>query len=159
MDYCYITYRYSGPFTGDDAYRTAYDDIGGGHPGTCQHGSPFVRTSNPTNNALSSGTWYFMACVFDGSTLTTYIDGKWSGDSSSGSLTGNTDPIIIASDTDGGTQDFDGAIDDVRYYSRALTHNEVMSLYNTANSITASEETATPEYGLQFCNGTGWTGF
>jgi len=87
---------------------------------------------------VDDGQWHHVAGVFDNGTLATYVDGHLEGSALGGSTfgTGNTRYGFVgqcseAEEFDGLTGDpwrFDGDLDDVRIYSRALSQGEVGTL-------------------------------
>lgn len=94
-----------------------------------------------TNDVLSNGTWTYVTCVFDGtasgnsSRLKMYINGEnqtltYSGTvpSSTQSTTSNARIASTANDQ----LFFNGVIDEVRIYERALSQTEVKSLYESS---------------------------
>ncbi|MBN2018874.1 MAG: LamG domain-containing protein [Sedimentisphaerales bacterium] len=86
-------------------------------------------------NALTAGAWYHIAGVRSGNTLNVYVNGQ-SGMPGSGTLTGtiSSDNLKIGALLCSGapvTSFFDGVIDDVRIYSRALSAEEVWQLYQS----------------------------
>jgi type II secretory pathway pseudopilin PulG len=108
----------------------------GSNPGTAYG---FARKNDNTTYAwansssvLSLGTWNFIAYVYDGDTVKIYANG--------GSTTypsGNTPSIYNAAKNvnlgrESGTSSyaFNGYMDDVRIYNRALSMAEISSLYN-----------------------------
>lgn len=87
--------------------------------------APWI-TSNPFTAYLNN-QWHMLTITYNGSTIVAYIDGilfetalndhfTWSGDYNTATYFGN-----------GG---FNGKMDNIRTYSRALTHDEVRALYN-----------------------------
>ena len=83
---------------------------------------------------VSANTWHHIAGVYDGSTLTCYLDGVANG-SVSGSpvLTDNGVPINIGRRAAGGVK-LNGQLDDIRIYDRALSASEITDLYSLGNS-------------------------
>ncbi|MGH9897039.1 MAG: LamG-like jellyroll fold domain-containing protein, partial [bacterium] len=91
-----------------------------------------------TNTALApvaDGTWRHVFVVEDRdaeNTLFLYVDGVLRGSKSLSGLTGSTDstiPLRIGTNDGGaGAEFFNGAIDDARVYSRALSASEVQAL-------------------------------
>lgn len=78
----------------------------------------------------TTGGWHFMAGVYDGTNCYVYLDGIERGKTAaSGAITTTTEPLQIgrALTVFSG---FNGKIDDVRYYGRALSSNEQMTIYN-----------------------------
>jgi beta-galactosidase len=84
--------------------------------------------------ALSAGTWYHVAGVFDAQarTMTVYLDGKVIGARSvSHSIIHDAAaPFILGADVKSGVADqhFDGQLDDWRVYGRALAAGEIEAL-------------------------------
>ena len=89
-----------------------------------------------TTETLNVGQWYHVAMVYDRSSLTNdtifYIDGvaatvtENSAPTGSNTSDGSADLLIGA---DGGGNNFDGAMDDIRIYNRALSAAEIGELY------------------------------
>ena len=105
----------------------------GGLPGTGWQGCDGVTTLNGT-------TWNLLTATWDGSIMKTYINGRLEGVNSSA-------PAGPIDDYSGGnlrigmkwSHDpawFQGAIDDVRIYNRALSADEVQQLYNIPEPAT-----------------------
>ena len=81
---------------------------------------------------LSANTWYHVVGTYDGATARIYVNGALDGSNDFVSTgTGNTDPLMIGG-RDNNTDMFDGAIDDVRLYDRALSDSEVSAMYQAA---------------------------
>jgi len=108
-----------------------------GNGGGANSGS---RESKFGNTALKSRQWYHVACVIRGADdMDLYIDGVDDGGSYSG--TGSTlfyDTTAgikhtIGIDTGGTDEFFDGRLDDVRVYNRALSKSEIERLYDIGN--------------------------
>ena len=89
------------------------------------NGSRSWRTANPTTSYLNN-QWHMITITYNGSTATLYMDGvlfettnivgfTWDGYYSSATYFGNA---------------FNGKMDNIRTYSRALTQDEVRALYN-----------------------------
>ena len=81
---------------------------------------------------LSANTWYHVVGTYDGATARIYVNGTLDGSNDFVSTgTGNTDPLMIGG-RDNNTDMFDGAIDDVRLYDRALSDSEISAMYQAA---------------------------
>ncbi|PIV54789.1 hypothetical protein COY52_13015 [Candidatus Desantisbacteria bacterium CG_4_10_14_0_8_um_filter_48_22] len=80
--------------------------------------------------SVLAGAWYHMAGTYDGSRVRTYINGIEKGTSgvTSGSIDNNSGPLYIGKDVDGSGA-FDGIIDDVKIYNRALSDTEIKATY------------------------------
>jgi len=89
-------------------------------------GSSFYTTKDI---AIDTGNWYHLIHTFDGSTLRAYVNGSLKDEVTGAACQNNTEPFNIGYNSRN-TAYFDGSIDDVRIYNRALTPVEVEQLYN-----------------------------
>ena len=98
-----------------------------------------VQASVPANNK-----WYLMTAVFDSSEVKLYIDGtlKSSASLSGVSLANGGTGMMLGKHQGGSWSNyFDGIIDDVRIYNKALSSSEVAALCNPAElTVIYSEE-------------------
>jgi uncharacterized delta-60 repeat protein len=79
---------------------------------------------------LQTGQWYQVVTVWDGTNESVFINGTF--DSSipaPGTLVQGSAPVRIGGNPDDAQQFFGGNLDDVRIYNRALSSNEVATLY------------------------------
>ncbi|MEM6261723.1 MAG: LamG-like jellyroll fold domain-containing protein [Bacteroidota bacterium] len=84
-----------------------------------------IRQSFPTNR------WFHVAAVFDGFELTVYQDGEVAARYSLyDPLYPNTEPINIGRDIPGNTEFFEGTMDDVHVFNKALNKKKIQALYN-----------------------------
>ena len=97
---------------------------------------------SPTSG-IPTGQWVFYAGTFDGATVKIYMDGTLNNDARvSGSVSTNSQPVVVGrwyGNYDG--YYFNGIIDEMRIYNRALTADEIKELYEgkqTAISLTKS---------------------
>ncbi len=97
-------------------------------------------TSSATSaTALQTNKWEYLTCVFNGTHMSLYRNGAYVsiGDAIS-SFAGSTDYNVkwtIGQDNDGGdAENWNGTIDEVRIYNRALSDSEVAGLYNGTKS-------------------------
>jgi hypothetical protein len=81
------------------------------------------------NSALSEGEWIHFVGFFDGNTQRMYIDGVLI-EEQSAAITDNNDDFKIGDGTQGGWDNFNGQIDDVRIYNYALTEDDIRRIYN-----------------------------
>jgi hypothetical protein len=91
-------------------------------------GSGFLGPSYP----IPADEWVHITGSWDGATITLYVNGVWwdSESISSNLSSGLGDFIGAQADNQNNTaNNFDGDIDDVRIYSRALSSSEVFELY------------------------------
>ena len=94
----------------------------------------FRTKSNSTvvinGTALPINTWHFIAGIYDGSNMMLYVDGVLSGTSTqTGALNNNGYNIYFGARNDAQVP-FNGSLDDIRIYNRALSAAEVTALYN-----------------------------
>jgi len=84
-------------------------------------------TWNSSNLRIPVGQWAHVAITYDGSTIRFFIDGEMDPEEVPQELVfGTTDqPLSLGVDWPGGDEFYDGAMDDVRLYSRALTQEEL----------------------------------
>ena len=99
------------------------------------YGGALVGSNSETvsaSNALPVNTWSHVAVTYDGSVVTLYVNGTAvSTNSASGSIVSGTTPLWIGG-TSSSTDFFQGRIDEVRVYNRALTTTEIGTIRNTA---------------------------
>ncbi|HET7904284.1 MAG TPA: LamG-like jellyroll fold domain-containing protein [Candidatus Eisenbacteria bacterium] len=98
--------------------------------------------------ALTTGRWYRVVAVKEGSSARLYLDGLQDGPTytlPAGAPDANDDPLYIGeapSNTDGA---FAGSIDDVRLYGRALSDTEIAIEYgDVVTSAPVSQATGAP---------------
>lgn len=90
-----------------------------------------TQTLIASDGGISIGVWTHLAAVYDGSSMMVYQDGVEVGrQSNSGSITGsNSVPVWLGGNPSGATdRPFDGLLDDLRIYDRALNDSEIMDL-------------------------------
>ena len=75
---------------------------------------------------LDRDEWCHIACSFDGTTLTSYLNGEPAESTPMGEITSSSTPVLIGSD--GWGCDWIGAIDDVRIYDHDLSWDEIAAL-------------------------------
>ena len=78
---------------------------------------------------LETGVWYHAAFTYDGSTVRVYLDGKQkASESYAGVLNTTSAPLLIGAVGGPGNSGFDGLIDEVMVFDRALSAGEVAQL-------------------------------
>ncbi len=88
--------------------------------------------NHDSTTSLTTGTWYFVAMTFDGTTHRTYVNGVLeASETEAGSIPSGSNALIIASNS-GSSNFFSGKVDEARIYNRALSPDEVKTLYNFA---------------------------
>jgi len=85
-----------------------------------------------TYNTWASGTWYhYCATWTSGGRTNLYLDGAIAGSSAVTQTIGsNAWPMYIGASDSTPNSPFDGKLDDIRIYQRALTSTEITNLYN-----------------------------
>jgi len=107
-------------------FGTFTSPVGLFYRGTLKQIQTLYGGGSPTNNtAIADNLWHHIVAVDNSGTITFYIDGKSDGGGAdSGSFTATTIGI------DNAGEKFNGLLDDIRIYSRALSATEVSQLYN-----------------------------
>jgi len=114
-------------------------DSGGGGPSSYNY--PDTATVNGGGAVISAGIWHHVAGTYDGTKLQLYIDGQpWGRPNYH---TGAISPMLTNSFVTIGSEDgrtvcpgcvasryFNGLIDEVCVYNRALSTNEILAIYN-----------------------------
>lgn len=116
------------------------------------HGA-FGGTYLSGNTVLVPGEWYHIVGTYDGTTAKIYVNGVVDNSkSASGNVSDSTGVVSIGRSLDGANPAFmNGAIDDVRIYSRTLSENEIRDLYQlgASDKVNAADAQTDPlEKGL-----------
>ncbi|MFH1521798.1 MAG: LamG domain-containing protein [archaeon] len=93
-----------------------------------------VRTSaseSVANSELTSGSWYHLVVTYDRATVRFYLNGVADGTDSQTSALGTSHPVQIARGVGYAQKYFNGTIDEVMIYNRALSGEEVEELYES----------------------------
>lgn len=94
-----------------------------------------------TSRTISTGSWHYITIVYSrsGRYQRIYIDGVDGGNSTSHneSLMQNNDPLQIGGDQYYYSREFDGLIDEVRIYERALSQAEIIADMNATHPCSA----------------------
>src|SRR5205823_4913871 len=101
-------------------------------------GSAYGNWNNQTNAAATFSTnhWYFLAATFDGAKVRYYLNGTPLDSAAFAyTMTADSRALTIGADVPGVLEIFNGKIDDVRLYNRALSPGEVMSLYTQSTGV------------------------
>jgi hypothetical protein len=85
-------------------------------------------TDFTSTGTLSLNKWQYVTCVVAGGTANIYINGALDS-SGTATISSGTDPITIGSDFLPSQRLWNGSIDDVRIYNRALSAQEISQLY------------------------------
>ena len=86
-----------------------------------------------TTGSIADGSWHMLTATYDGSTIKIYVDGTLDSLTSVSAFTldSNSDTVSIGGYCNGGSFPFNGNIDDVLIYNRALSASEISTMYNS----------------------------
>jgi hypothetical protein len=79
---------------------------------------------------LVDGRWHHLAATFDGSMLELYVDGKLAARGTPALDTAGPELNVGRSPASQYSEHFDGLLDDLRIYDRALAADEIAALYH-----------------------------
>jgi len=88
---------------------------------------------------LATNSWIHVAAVYDGVTMTLYKDGLAVGSTEkSGNIATNSAVVVAIANNPpgGGSVPFDGTLDDIRVYDRALSAQDIQALVTAASDNT-----------------------
>ncbi len=109
----------------------------------------FVFTTLP-----STGMWHHVVATYDGASMSIYVDGALAASNGArGAIPISTDPLMIGTRTANSAagERFDGRLDDLRLYNRAISFAEVRSLFGLTSvpfvTVSASDAFATETAG------------
>jgi len=78
---------------------------------------------------VNDGEWHHTAGVYDGSKYYLYVDGELDAfKDTSGTMSISSYPVMIGANAQQSGREFEGIIDDVRVYKRALTDTEILGV-------------------------------
>ena len=109
-----------------------------------------VGTGTWNSNAkMTAGEWVHAVTTYDGSTIRFYINGQKDSLEVAQNLTFGTvsESLTLGCDFPGGDEYFDGAMDDVRIYDRALTDEQAQELYGGTPPAFVKAEAPNPADG------------
>ncbi len=93
---------------------------------------PGSSATTDSSDPLSLGDWHHLATTYDGTTLSFYLDGAlFDSSPRSGLIDQNSNPVLIGTGWSRASfgNRFDGLIDEVAFYNRALTTAEILEHY------------------------------
>ena len=123
-------------YTGGGGGYTIYTGSGGGLYFIIGANSTTYATGN-AGTAQWDRKWHFITAIYDGAYIKMYVDGVNVGTNTA--VTGNINdssayPLTIGSFQGLSPYYFNGSLDDVRVYNRALSAGEVQQLYNIGSA-------------------------
>jgi hypothetical protein len=87
---------------------------------------------------LKAGEWYHITGTYDGSDAWCYLNGVDKEKISMPAINSSNDPLLIGQD--GWVNVFDGVVDEVRIYNRALSPSEVKQNYQSRSQLAMAPE-------------------
>ena len=113
----------------EDVYKVDITDAGKVRFLTGDNWTGSILTSA---SALSVATWYHIVAVKNGTTKTIYINAvsDATAGTTGGSVGSNTNAVQVGARNAAPADTFNGQIDDVRIYNRALSADDIAALYN-----------------------------
>jgi chitodextrinase len=86
-------------------------------------------------NEMVKGFWWYVTMVHDGTDDVVYVNGiETKRKPALGKLNTTTRPLCFGSNPVEGKQYFNGALDDIKIYNKALTSSEISTLFNTGTT-------------------------
>lgn len=96
-------------------------------------------------NTVQLGVWQHIAATYDGSAMKLYIDGvEVANTPQTGAINPVADPIVIGRNYVVAEYAFDGQIDEVELFNRALSQAEIQAIYNAGSAGKCKDGLATP---------------
>ena len=118
------------------------------------HGKPVWTTNNSSGisdmdsgdgNTLAPGVWKHLVFVHDGTKDLIYMDGAQVAEKNvSGTMNSTTYPLGIGYNPIDNANYFNGSLDEVQIYNRALSAAEILALYNLQSQAPAVTDTEAP---------------
>jgi hypothetical protein len=135
-------------YKGNDNYYLEGTSPNGGRPAG---GGTFSGAEIFGTAALATNTWTHLAMTYDRATLRLYVNGvQVSALAATAAIATSTNPLQIGGDSIFG-QFFQGIIDEVRVYNRALSQTEIQQDMTTAIGGVAAPSSST--FGFALSNG------
>jgi hypothetical protein len=108
------------------------------------NGANAITTSLNGSQTVTPGTWYHVVAVYDGTQAILYANGQQLGTAAVSSFIPVTDqsiPFTIGARGDGndGFYRFNGGIDEVAFYTNALTAQEVLAHYQNGTNTSPAQ--------------------
>ncbi len=102
---------------------------------------------------ISTNTWYHVAGTYDGSNIIIYLNGQPQGSpvNVSGTIAPSPSPLNIGRDPLNTNRFFEGRIDEVEIFERALSAPEILQIYNAGSDGKCKFSTVVPalnEWGI-----------
>ena len=89
----------------------------------------FQRNPVVNSKAVSDRNWHHLVITYDGQVIKLYLDGIIQG-SKAFSQPGDSDSYYVGLLSESVSETFKGTVDDLRFYSRVLTQDDITALHN-----------------------------
>ena len=122
--------------TFDIKWRRGFDRLEWSHRG--------ASNLNTDRNLILGNTRVHIACVMDSfdKTMTIYVNGVPNTDRTfSGTLNNTTSPLYICDKDTSGNKSYNGGLDEINFWSKALTSDEVEDRYNNGKGSVNTDTT------------------
>ncbi len=124
------------PLGKEQSYRIVISSTGAAHVAIATTSNAWYSAGTTVDfgGPLAAGAWHHLVATYDGENLRTYVDGvaeNASGVAISGAVAGSSSPLRFGDPEADNVDYFDGRIDEVRIYDRALSDTEIAGLYDT----------------------------
>ncbi len=96
------------------------------------NGDPEGSTWISVQENLTQGVWYHIVGTFDGASIVCYLNGAEKDSSAISGISGGDSAFFIAQD--GGDNVFNGIVDEVRVYNKALSNAEVQQNFSAESA-------------------------
>ncbi len=118
---------------GDSAWRLLRNNL---TDALCFAGTGLTADTVYGTRNVNDGQWHHAVGVYDGTRLSLYVDGTLDASAAStGAIGTNNYNVFIGENAQATGRQFDGLIDDVRVYNRALSATDVSALYYDPTSV------------------------
>ncbi len=118
----------------NDEYGMRVDDSGGLQCFT--HDGAWDQSNGGT---IEENVWSYVSCSYNGSGMSNYVNGVFTGSKIQDALTPSSNDITIGRQSNG--FDFIGSIDEVQIFNRSLSAEQISALYNNRTDLIVSGET------------------
>lgn len=98
----------------------------------------FGQATTTAQTALSlatAGSFLHIVVRSDGSTTDIFFNGATSGTAGVGAISSTTNPLLVGERQGSGSFPLNGVIDEVALWSRGLTNDEILVLFNNGNGL------------------------
>ncbi len=96
-----------------------------------------------STSSLKVNQWTHLTATYDGTNLKLYVNGVLEGQTTSTRVVNSTSSLRFGWFSSILDEDFDGRIDDVKLYSRALSDDDALRLFNSAQPLFGGRELET----------------